>query len=679
MFCACDDGKWPSHGPGGNISVVQNIRFWGQVVEDHRRPLSSYRARTPLGAVTAPYHTNINYYSESQPLRKYDVFQLRTWSYPIYKYIYGRDTHSTRPYSYTSHASACFGTTPKYTPPTMRADCQPMTSRRSYSGYSYLAGEHSFDIASRPYSLSTSHTKFWRSHVSSSEALPSTSFAPLTPQKDHFFSRSFPFLSSQFTTWTRCLNSSSRTFVSTYWTVAASGTAEVLVENRKGKLYAAARPVWEPHMGGVPWFLHKAVALDTVDLTFITNFDIRSHFSNGRKLPSSWKEITPDKLQKLVRFINPTTEGGHPVRYHWESSNRLDLTGFPGDITRELISLKLPVDSIWIGKDLGAEPHELFRNAGPLYKVSCGSLNLDERTLDAMIDKFVPVDDGSFTLKTPLSKKQLETLVVKCEMSDTKGMIRVRPEGSPSTSEITDVFDFDRYYSWVEVEGGVLTAVREGAAHKLRVKHSMFGEVDWMWTKKVSGRPRHSLDLSDVSATATGLREGDSRRLLDPSCRTVCLQSCWDPQARRQEATSSGPEAKELGVPEEAHWCPSKGNKLATTKHIQPPDLATREAWDDRLSLSLDFGDLIYPDRSSRSSFITCGRRSSKECASRQSNRSLKVFDISPGLPRAYTSESLYLFAVILQAADRIPKLELRLLVLLPHTLFGSSTPSTHF
>ncbi|TKR78170.1 hypothetical protein L596_019023 [Steinernema carpocapsae] len=136
-----------------------------KVVDDERRPYSSYRARTPIGMVTSPYHTNINYYSETQPLRKYDVFQLRTWSYPIYKYIYGRDTHSSRPYSYTS--SACYGTTPKYTPPTMRADCHPMTTRRSYSGYSYMAGEHSFDIASRPYSLSSSYTKFWRSHVSS--------------------------------------------------------------------------------------------------------------------------------------------------------------------------------------------------------------------------------------------------------------------------------------------------------------------------------------------------------------------------------------------------------------------------------------------------------------------------------------------------------------------------------
>lgn len=55
------------------------------MIQDTRRPLNSYRARTPLEVVTIPYHTNIYYFAETQPLRKYDIFQLRTWAYPIYK------------------------------------------------------------------------------------------------------------------------------------------------------------------------------------------------------------------------------------------------------------------------------------------------------------------------------------------------------------------------------------------------------------------------------------------------------------------------------------------------------------------------------------------------------------------------------------------------------------------
>ncbi|GMR41771.1 hypothetical protein PMAYCL1PPCAC_11966, partial [Pristionchus mayeri] len=117
-----------------------------KVIPDERQPRTSYRCRTPLATITTPYHTNVSYRSEIEPLRKYDVFQLRSWSYPIYKYIYRSDSHSTRPYSYTH----TFGTSPVYTPPKMTAEIQPITTRRSYSGYAYLAGESNFDVTSRP-------------------------------------------------------------------------------------------------------------------------------------------------------------------------------------------------------------------------------------------------------------------------------------------------------------------------------------------------------------------------------------------------------------------------------------------------------------------------------------------------------------------------------------------------
>ncbi|VDD92798.1 unnamed protein product, partial [Enterobius vermicularis] len=117
------------------------------------------RIRTPLGVVTTPYHTNYRYYQEQQPFRKYDIFQVRTWAYPIYKYLHGRDHLSTRPYSYTR----VYGNSPLYTPPKIAAEPRSMTSSRSYSGYVYMAGEHSFDVASRPRSLD--HYQFWRSHI----------------------------------------------------------------------------------------------------------------------------------------------------------------------------------------------------------------------------------------------------------------------------------------------------------------------------------------------------------------------------------------------------------------------------------------------------------------------------------------------------------------------------------
>uniref|UniRef100_A0A914C400 Uncharacterized protein n=1 Tax=Acrobeloides nanus TaxID=290746 RepID=A0A914C400_9BILA len=127
-----------------------------QVVKDN-----SYTGeyRQPLGVITTPYHTNYNYYSENQPIRKYDVFQVRTWAYPIYKYIHGRDFHPGRPYSYTRK----YATTSHYTPPTMAPEVKSLTSRRGYSGYNYVASEQNFDVASKPWSLS--NYRFWRSHV----------------------------------------------------------------------------------------------------------------------------------------------------------------------------------------------------------------------------------------------------------------------------------------------------------------------------------------------------------------------------------------------------------------------------------------------------------------------------------------------------------------------------------
>uniref|UniRef100_A0A183EE23 NADH-plastoquinone oxidoreductase subunit K n=1 Tax=Gongylonema pulchrum TaxID=637853 RepID=A0A183EE23_9BILA len=59
-----------------------------KVIQDDRLPLNPYRARTPLGFITTPYHTNINYYQEQLPIRKYDVFSVRTWAYPIYKFVF---------------------------------------------------------------------------------------------------------------------------------------------------------------------------------------------------------------------------------------------------------------------------------------------------------------------------------------------------------------------------------------------------------------------------------------------------------------------------------------------------------------------------------------------------------------------------------------------------------------
>jgi hypothetical protein len=86
-------------------------------------------------------------------VRKYDVFQARTWSYPIYKYIYGRDQHYSRPNSYNrvygiqslytvrSEGNLFQKIIPFFQPSVMAPEARLMTQRRSYSGYNYVAGE----------------------------------------------------------------------------------------------------------------------------------------------------------------------------------------------------------------------------------------------------------------------------------------------------------------------------------------------------------------------------------------------------------------------------------------------------------------------------------------------------------------------------------------------------------
>ncbi|CAI5444259.1 unnamed protein product [Caenorhabditis angaria] len=132
-----------------SYTPVREISSYSNILETN--PSRSHRS--PLATVTAPYHTNIHYRSEIEPFRKYDVYGLRTWSYPIYKYVNGvnRDSDYRRPYSF----DRSYANTPVYTPPQLSAESRPITTRRGYSGYSYLANETNFDVSSRPKSLSS--------------------------------------------------------------------------------------------------------------------------------------------------------------------------------------------------------------------------------------------------------------------------------------------------------------------------------------------------------------------------------------------------------------------------------------------------------------------------------------------------------------------------------------------
>uniref|UniRef100_A0A1I7Y139 FTH domain-containing protein n=1 Tax=Steinernema glaseri TaxID=37863 RepID=A0A1I7Y139_9BILA len=231
------------------------------------------------------------------------------------------------------------------------------------------------------------------------------------------------------------------------------------------------------------------ITLDRVDLKFVTNFRIDSIAVDVEELT----EITLDDLEKLIRSIRPTTEGTHPVRYDKRSCNSIWLEDFT-DIDKKLISRHLPVDSLCFISDMdeNAIVEPFFENAGPLYSIVCRLDCLKPRTIDVLIDKFVPVDGGIFTLiwMEPcwdrFTREHLERLVLKCERSNKKVQIRVVLASYPDASSVTNFFDFDKYYTTKRIEQGphsALIASIEGKKLQLRVETNS-GEVEWTWDDK---------------------------------------------------------------------------------------------------------------------------------------------------------------------------------------------------
>uniref|UniRef100_A0A1I7ZZE1 FTH domain-containing protein n=2 Tax=Steinernema glaseri TaxID=37863 RepID=A0A1I7ZZE1_9BILA len=221
-------------------------------------------------------------------------------------------------------------------------------------------------------------------------------------------------------------------------TIPKIHTLKILVNESKIKLYVAAHSTSLHRLLEDIDFVSNdvielarmisATPLDSVEPKFITNFHIEPCHYEMKDFRYNWKEITLDKLERLIRFIRPTVEHIHPSSFDQESSNFWRITaGREFYIYRKLLSMRLPVDSVSLViehvSDM-AEVNEFFENSGPLYRVESDAIFLKPNIVDAMIDKFVPVDGGEFILRQPLNKKQLERLVVKCEMSKKKVTLR---------------------------------------------------------------------------------------------------------------------------------------------------------------------------------------------------------------------------------------------------------------
>uniref|UniRef100_A0A1I7Z0W3 Tudor domain-containing protein n=1 Tax=Steinernema glaseri TaxID=37863 RepID=A0A1I7Z0W3_9BILA len=248
-------------------------------------------------------------------------------------------------------------------------------------------------------------------------------------------------------------------------------------ENTK-KLYAVAQPTWSDCD-------IKAVPFDSVHQKFITHFKIEPIMPWSNRL-RTWREISLVQMQRLVRSIGSSlslgpSEQRHPLRYNEKSSNCLRLHRSNQWITQELLSLRVPIVSVYIESDI--DPHvaeDFFRNTGPLYH-AIHQRNLPSSTLDALINNFVPVDGGRLNLMSLLSKEQLERLVMKCEMSGRMVSLQVSAEKGSIHSYVTDFFDFDKFYSLKQVRQRSLVAFREGADVEVYVSMYGYSRLEWHW------------------------------------------------------------------------------------------------------------------------------------------------------------------------------------------------------
>uniref|UniRef100_A0A1I7ZBV7 DUF4365 domain-containing protein n=1 Tax=Steinernema glaseri TaxID=37863 RepID=A0A1I7ZBV7_9BILA len=251
-------------------------------------------------------------------------------------------------------------------------------------------------------------------------------------------------------------------------------TLRVFVSGFDCKLYAVAQAASEK--GTVP--------LASVNLKFISNFNVELS-SAYENLPSSWKEITVEELGRLVRFIKPTLEQRHPLRYDDESRNTLHIPYCKQNISIILLSMRMPVDSIDLWFDHDAEAKEFFQSAGPIYSITCfAPRDLQPSTVDVLIDKFIPVDGGKFDVYNQVTRAQLERLIVKCGMADKKVTVNVLLDDCMKGSELKDLFDFDKYYPNRKVKHREIYAFGEGAKMKLRVTRLSDSEIECKWMEK---------------------------------------------------------------------------------------------------------------------------------------------------------------------------------------------------
>uniref|UniRef100_A0A1I7Y484 F-box domain-containing protein n=1 Tax=Steinernema glaseri TaxID=37863 RepID=A0A1I7Y484_9BILA len=182
-------------------------------------------------------------------------------------------------------------------------------------------------------------------------------------------------------------------------------TLRVYLDVASKTIYAAAQPVL------LHDYYSNAVPLDRVDLKFITNFQIKRYIPQAEgPLLSIWKEITLDDLKRLVHFIRPVRNERRPLVYDYKSLNTLRLDNRSQWVNKKLLSMRLPVDMVDLGD---VEADGFFEFAGTLYYVRYHGPDLEKSMVETLIEKFLPIDGGCFSLGQSLADEQMKRLFEK--------------------------------------------------------------------------------------------------------------------------------------------------------------------------------------------------------------------------------------------------------------------------
>uniref|UniRef100_A0A1I7Y7S7 FBA_2 domain-containing protein n=1 Tax=Steinernema glaseri TaxID=37863 RepID=A0A1I7Y7S7_9BILA len=249
------------------------------------------------------------------------------------------------------------------------------------------------------------------------------------------------------------------------------GTAE--------KIYAAALPALKYDTDS------KYVPLDSVDLKFVTNFRIETVTTiRVRAFSDSWKEITLDNLQRLVHFIRPVRNEIHPLVNDYGSLNTLRLDSRSQWINGKILSMRLPVESVTLWD---VKSYEFFETAGTLYHVDYRGPTLKQSAIDALIEKFVPIDGGSFHVDEELSEEQMKKLFEKCALANREVSVMFILQNSTTMFDSTDPINYDKYYSERKVleEGNeVLFGKEDKKKLELQICRWNMLWLKWTWSKE---------------------------------------------------------------------------------------------------------------------------------------------------------------------------------------------------